>query len=249
MAGDRRLARAAQPRQRHVRCVFARLGFNSDTPQAMLLFGLQIHQRRLCLHLGHDRARLVAAKPAQSFEANERLRPTDVAEGLVDVASGARIDVANESKRDVVILGLEPARTDDSAAHQRELTHDGVWEFEAGEQARHCRYYPRSLEMNWRKRAEVEPEKSSCGCPSASTSPWCRNITRFETSRAKLISWVTTSIVRPSSASARITRSTSPTSSGSSAEVGSSNSITFGRMARARAIAARCCWPPERCAG
>jgi hypothetical protein len=31
--------------------------------------------------------------------------------------------------------------------------------------------YPRSLEMNWRKRSEVEPEKSSCGGPSASTSP------------------------------------------------------------------------------
>jgi hypothetical protein len=56
-------------------------------------------------------------------------------------------------------------------------------------------------------------------------------------------------LARPSSASARITRSTSPTSSGSSAEVGSSNSITFGRMASARAIAARCCCPPERWAG
>ena len=43
-----------------------------------------------------------------------------------------------------------------------------------------------------------------------------------------------------------MTRSTSPTSSGSSAEVGSSNSITSGRMASARAMAARCCWPPER---
>ena len=43
--------------------------------------------------------------------------------------------------------------------------------------------------------------------------------------------------------------STSPTSSGSSAEVGSSNSISFGSIASARAIATRCCWPPESCAG
>jgi hypothetical protein len=43
----------------------------------------------------------------------------------------------------------------------------------------------------------------------------------------------------------RMTRSTSPTSSGSSADVGSSKSITFGRIASERAIAARCCWPPE----
>jgi hypothetical protein len=28
-----------------------------------------------------------------------------------------------------------------------------------------------------------------------------------------------------------------------------SNNISFGFIARARAIAARCCWPPERCAG
>ncbi|CAM5486717.1 hypothetical protein SALBM217S_10782 [Streptomyces griseoloalbus] len=33
--------------------------------------------------------------------------------------------------------------------------------------------------------------------------------------------------------------------SGSSAEVGSSNSISLGSMASARAIATRCCWPPE----
>src|SRR5271154_2878833 len=99
--------------------------------------------------------------------------------------------------------------------------------------------------MNCRKRSDRLPPNNSAGGPSASTSPWCRNITRLETSRAKLISWVTTSIVRPSSASARITRSTSPTSSGSSDEVGSSNSIACGRIASARAIAARCCWPPE----
>jgi hypothetical protein len=60
---------------------------------------------------------------------------------------------------------------------------------------------------------------------------------------ANCISWVTTSIVMPSSARARITSSTSPTSSGSSAEVGSSNSISTGaspsRARSPRAAAAR----------
>jgi hypothetical protein len=42
-----------------------------------------------------------------------------------------------------------------------------------------------------------------------------------------------------------ITSSTSPTISGSSAEVGSSNSITMGSIDKARAMATRCCWPPE----
>ena len=71
------------------------------------------------------------------------------------------------------------------------------------------------------------------------------NTTRSPTSRAKPISWVTTSIVMPSFASWRMTPVTSPTSSGSSAEVASSKSMISGSMASARAMATRCCWPPE----
>ena len=73
--------------------------------------------------------------------------------------------------------------------------------------------------------------------------------TRLAARRAKPISWVTTIIVMPSRASAVMTSSTSLIISGSSAEVGSSKSITFGSIASARAIATRCCWPPDSCAG
>ncbi|MNC51804.1 hypothetical protein D3C75_1011120 [compost metagenome] len=52
-------------------------------------------------------------------------------------------------------------------------------------------------------------------------------------------------MVMPVSASFTNTSSTSATISGSSAEVGSSNSMIFGFMHSARAIATRCCWPPE----
>ena len=83
------------------------------------------------------------------------------------------------------------------------------------------------------------------GSPSSTTTPPSMNTTLSPTSRAKPISCVTTTIVIPSRASVRMTPRTSPTSSGSSAEVGSSNSISFGFIARARAIATRCCWPPE----
>ena len=48
-----------------------------------------------------------------------------------------------------------------------------------------------------------------------------------------------------SSASCRMTRSTSPVSSGSSAEVGSSKNKTFGCRASALAIDTLCCCPPE----
>ena len=64
---------------------------------------------------------------------------------------------------------------------------------------------------------------------------------REPTLRAKCISWVTTNIVMPSPAKWRTTTSTSRRSSGSSAEVGSSNSMTLGDMASARAMATRCC--------
>ena len=43
-----------------------------------------------------------------------------------------------------------------------------------------------------------------------------------------------------------MTLMTSPTSVGSSADVGSSNSSTSGSMVSARAIATRCFWPPDR---
>src|SRR5882757_7828492 len=56
-------------------------------------------------------------------------------------------------------------------------------------------------------------------------------------------------MVIPSAARPVITLRTSLIISGSSALVGSSNSITFGFIASDRAIATRCCWPPESCAG
>jgi len=86
---------------------------------------------------------------------------------------------------------------------------------------------------------------TSRGGPLSTTTPPSMNTSESPTSRAKPISWVTTTMVMPSSASPRMTSSTSPTSSGSSAEVGSSNSMSLGRIASARAMATRCCCPPE----
>jgi hypothetical protein len=53
----------------------------------------------------------------------------------------------------------------------------------------------------------------------------------------------------PRSRSLRGRASTPPMSSGSSAKVGASKSIPFGSIATARAMATRCCSPPDRCAG
>ena len=52
-------------------------------------------------------------------------------------------------------------------------------------------------------------------------------------------------MVMPDSANSTIVSSTSEIISGSSADVGSSNNMIFGSMQRDRAIATRCCCPPE----
>ncbi len=98
--------------------------------------------------------------------------------------------------------------------------------------------------------------RSDCGLAknaslSASSTifPSSIKITRLATLRAKPISWVTTIMVIPSLASSTMTSSTSLIISGSSADVGSSNSMAIGSMHSARAMATRCCWPPESCAG
>ena len=88
VASGARVDDAAQPRERHVgRSICASRARAPMRLKPPLLFSLQIHQRRVRLHLGDDRARLVAAEPAQSLEANERLRPADLAERLLDVSA------------------------------------------------------------------------------------------------------------------------------------------------------------------
>ena len=87
------------------------------------------------------------------------------------------------------------------------------------------------------------------GGPSSTIRPASTNETRSETRRANGTSCVTMTIVMPPSASSRITVSTSRVDSGSSADVGSSNSSAVGLRASALAMATRCCSPPDICSG
>ncbi len=102
--------------------------------------------------------------------------------------------------------------------------------------------------MRW-ARGLLGAEKNCSGAACSTMRPPSMKTMRSPTSRAKPISWVTTTIVIPVCARSFITSSTSLIISGSSALVGSSKSSTFGCIASARAIATRCCWPPESCAG
>ena len=91
--------------------------------------------------------------------------------------------------------------------------------------------------------------KSCAGGPDSTIVPPSVKCTSSAISRANRISCVTRMQVMPSRASSRIVFSTSFTVSGSSAAVTSSNSITSGRIASERAIATRCCWPPDSSPG
>src|SRR4026209_879161 len=95
---------------------------------------------------------------------------------------------------------------------------------------------PRWLRKS-RVRATFAASKIWRGGPSSITRPRSNTITLSATRRAKSISWVTTSMVIPSSASAFMTLRTSPIVSGSSADVGSSKSISAGPLAHAPALA------------
>ena len=103
------------------------------------------------------------------------------------------------------------------------------------------RIWPR----NCRVLSSLGLPKNSAGGACSTILPSAMKITRSATLRAKPISCVTHSMVMPSSARPIMVSSTSLTISGSSADVGSSNSIIRGPMHSERAIATRCCWPPD----
>ena len=101
---------------------------------------------------------------------------------------------------------------------------------------------------NWSRLVDGDRRITS-GEPSSMICPPSMNTTRSATLRAKPNSWVTMIIVIPFSASCFNTANTPATSSGSNAEVGSSNNIKTGSIARTRAIARRCFCPPDRLSG
>ena len=86
----------------------------------------------------------------------------------------------------------------------------------------------------------------SSGVPDSIIRPLSKNNTLSATCATKDISWLTSTMVCPDFAALAMDFSTSPTNSGSKAEVGSSSKRTSGFMAKARAKATRCFCPPER---
>src|SRR5207237_9096828 len=166
---------------------------------------------------------------------------------LVDVRerrrAGPRPDRQHAGSRDLLERGFG-----EGGRHDRDRQRQG-------QQERKSTFHPdlhqcdRILDKNCRDRSDFGAAKNASGVASSMTSPSSMKITRWATRRANPISCVTTIIVIPSRARSVMTSRTSLIISGSRADVGSSKSMILGCIASARAIATRCCWPPERVAG
>ena len=83
----------------------------------------------------------------------------------------------------------------------------------------------------------------------AAIAPLEMRITRSAIRAIAALCVMTTVVVPSVSFTRASTSSTTLPVAKSSAPVGSSQSSTSGRLAMARAIATRCCSPPESCAG
>ena len=135
---------------------------------------------------------------------------------------------------------------DERAADHRHAEHDG----EGGEQRRGscARRSPLSATLDHRAGhllQRVEDRVGAGGPRSLTMLPSARNRTRSAIAAA-CASWVTITVVWPSSRPSRAGASRiSPLVRESRLPVGSSANTTVGRETSARAIATRCCWPPE----
>ena len=114
----------------------------------------------------------------------------------------------------------------------------------------------RSLFASTPRTAKTALSRTFTGGPPASPVP-LRSATirpsRIRSTRwacaATSSSWVITTTVRPAALSASKRASTSSVLWLSSAPVGSSASSSTGSVTIARAMATRCCWPPDSCDG
>jgi hypothetical protein len=124
--GDLMARSVAQPRQRHMRRVFAPLRLKPHSSQQPLLLGLQLHQLRHRLDGRDQRARLAAAerqKPVKLKFEGVALQPIEQAS---DFARQRIVDIADEAQRDVIIFRIDPARPGQAGRPPRMIASDSA---------------------------------------------------------------------------------------------------------------------------
>ena len=130
---------------------------------------------------------------------------------------------------------------------ERALEHGHLDAEHAGRARRRPRPAPCCSARRTRRRSGWPGSRTARpGRRAARAGPAFITPTRSATASASSWSWVTNSVVVPTSSwTRRISSRSWARTLASSADSGSSSSSTCGSMASARASATRCCWPPE----
>jgi hypothetical protein len=137
-AGNLRLARIAQSRQRDMRSKLATLRFQTEPLDDAFMFGLQFHQgwrrRDSCV----KRMRLARPECPKPFQRQVETGPVYSCKSIGDLVRRVVVDVPDETQRDVVIRRIDPARAPQAAAEQGKRKADLLRKLDGGEQARHA---------------------------------------------------------------------------------------------------------------
>ncbi len=120
-----------------MRCVLAAFRFKSDPPQQPFVLGLQLEQLSRRRSSRHDRAWLVAAERRQAFEAQIERHARHAIEQHGNLVRRRVVDIADETQRQMIVFGIDPARAGHAAAQKRQRLLDVGGNFESGEQPRH----------------------------------------------------------------------------------------------------------------
>src|SRR5271165_4645089 len=139
-----------------MRRVFASVRLQSYSLHQPLVLGLQLHQRLHWSQRCHDRPRLASAERFEFLHAQfERLAP-HTGEQRGNLVGDDVIDVTDEAKSHVIVLGIDPARAGKPAAQGGERLRDAGGDFETGKQAGHDTIAWRDLMARWTYRTSRE---------------------------------------------------------------------------------------------
>src|SRR4051794_4858883 len=121
-----------------MRTEFSPLRLEPDPLDDPFLLTLKLSQCRRSPHAGDDRVRLVAAERVEACERQVEARPVDALQRSADLLGCPLVDVTDEAEGDVVVFRVDPARSGQSAAEQREREGEGGGDFQGGEETRHA---------------------------------------------------------------------------------------------------------------
>ena len=112
------VAGVLEPRERHMRHEFARIGRHADALADALDLGLQRIEVGRGGDAGPDRMRLPRAEGADAGERQREGRPPHPVERVGDLVGDMAFDVADEAQRQMVVLDVDPAGAGQSAAEK-----------------------------------------------------------------------------------------------------------------------------------